>query len=319
MEPSDRLRAAVGTATRAPSAHNTQPWSFRLGDTDVELWADRTRSLPIVDPDDRELHISCGAALHHLRVALAAAGVATRTEVSPEPLLPDLLARVTAIGAAPPPALAVRWRESMPNRHTVRAPFAKRLPSIELVQALAIAASAEGAALRVLRDDERPRLIDLIQRADRQQSADRDLRRELATWLRGNRRRGDDGIPADALGWPGIEGAFARFAVRRFDWGRAQAARDSDLAARAPVLAIVETGGDDPRAWIAAGQALSAVLLEATASGLAASFFNQPVEVPALRRELGAGAAAPQLVLRLGYFRGLAVTTPRRPLDDLWI
>lgn len=318
MDPSDLLRAAVGIATRAPSAHNTQPWSFRLGDSDVELWADRTRSLPVVDPADRELHISCGAALHHLRVALAAAGVAVRAEVCPEPLLPDLLARVTAIGAAPTTALASRWREAIPNRHTVRAPFAKRLPSIELVQALATAARAEGAALRVVRDDQRPRLIELIQRADRQQSADPDLRRELAAWVRGNHRRGDDGIPADALGWPGIEGAFARFAVRRFDWGRGQAARDGDLAARAPVLAVLETAGDDPRAWLAAGQAVSAVLLEATASGMAASFFNQPVEVPALRQELASGAV-PQLVLRLGYFRGVAVTTPRRPLDDLWI
>ncbi len=39
-------------------------------DDAVELFADRTRALPIIDPDDRELMISCGAALFHLLIAI---------------------------------------------------------------------------------------------------------------------------------------------------------------------------------------------------------------------------------------------------------
>jgi hypothetical protein len=36
----------------------------------VELFADRTRALSVVDPDDRELTMSCGAALSQLRLAI---------------------------------------------------------------------------------------------------------------------------------------------------------------------------------------------------------------------------------------------------------
>src|SRR5687767_3698769 len=71
----DVLRDAVRSAVRAPSSHNTQPWLFRLrGDDVLELYADRSRALPVVDPRDRELTISCGAALFHVRAALRAAG-----------------------------------------------------------------------------------------------------------------------------------------------------------------------------------------------------------------------------------------------------
>ena len=57
------LRSLVEYAALAPSGHNTQPWRFRLRGGGAELLADRTRALPVVDPDDRELVISCGAAL----------------------------------------------------------------------------------------------------------------------------------------------------------------------------------------------------------------------------------------------------------------
>jgi hypothetical protein len=43
----------------------------------VHLGADRRRWLAATDADGRDLIVSCGTALHHLRVALAAAGVRT--------------------------------------------------------------------------------------------------------------------------------------------------------------------------------------------------------------------------------------------------
>ena len=66
----DKLRFALEYAVLAPSSHNSQPWHFVLQDDSVLVCADRTRALPVVDPFDRELVISCGAALFNLRVAL---------------------------------------------------------------------------------------------------------------------------------------------------------------------------------------------------------------------------------------------------------
>ncbi|MEO1398336.1 MAG: nitroreductase family protein, partial [Pseudomonadota bacterium] len=58
-------------AILAPSGHNTQPWRFRLLEDHLVVLADRTRALPVVDPYDRELTISCGAAIGHFEVAAA--------------------------------------------------------------------------------------------------------------------------------------------------------------------------------------------------------------------------------------------------------
>ena len=68
-QPAD-LAEAVERALRAPSVHNTQPWLWRINPRVIELHADWTRHLAATDPDRRDVLLSCGAALHHLQVAL---------------------------------------------------------------------------------------------------------------------------------------------------------------------------------------------------------------------------------------------------------
>ncbi len=38
-------RFLITTAARAPSAHNTQPWQFRVSPEAVEVWSDPGRKL----------------------------------------------------------------------------------------------------------------------------------------------------------------------------------------------------------------------------------------------------------------------------------
>ncbi|HEX6281359.1 MAG TPA: nitroreductase family protein [Nitrososphaera sp.] len=67
---SEKINFFLRYAILAPSGHNTQPWLFKIvGNNAIEIHADRSRALPVVDPDDRELIISCGATLYHLRLA----------------------------------------------------------------------------------------------------------------------------------------------------------------------------------------------------------------------------------------------------------
>lgn len=80
-----QLVDAVEDALRAPSVHNTQPWRWRIGYDRIELHADWDRHLTVTDPDRRDLVLSCGAALHHLRVALAARGIAADVQRLPDP------------------------------------------------------------------------------------------------------------------------------------------------------------------------------------------------------------------------------------------
>ena len=101
--PTDLMRAmaeAARLAQRAPSVFNTQPWQWRVGPHSMELLSDPGRRLSVTDSAGRQLLLSCGAALHHARLGLAAAGRSITVTRFPDRASPDLLARIDVHGHA---------------------------------------------------------------------------------------------------------------------------------------------------------------------------------------------------------------------------
>jgi hypothetical protein len=286
----------------------------------VELHADRTRGLPVVDPEDRALVISCGAALLYLRVAMRHFGYEDDVEVLPNPDDPDLLARVR-LGPDHTQTEEERMLfQAIPKRRSNRGPFEAREVPGRLLSALQAAAWEEGAWLHLVEDeDHKHMLAELIAEGDRIQLADKRFRRELASWVHPNRTRSRDGMPGYAFGFGELLSLAGPFAIRTFDTGKGQAAKDRQLAEGSPVLAILGTEGDRSPDWLAAGQALARVLLRARAEGVWASFLNQPIEVPELRPRLRGAIGVdgyPQLLFRMGY--GPEVRpSPRRPVEEI--
>lgn len=329
----EKLRYLLRWVVLAPSSHNTQPWLFRIEDGELEIRPDLRRSLAVVDPDDREMIMSCGAALFHLRVALRRFGhrgeVRTFTgERDPFPLVPVRsvareLARVAPGGEHEPEEGELRLFEAIPRRRTNRQPFEDRAVPDDLLDAFREAARTEGGWLEVLTgEDRKAALADLIAEGDRRQAADPSFRRELAAWIHPSRTRSLDGMPGYALDMGDLASMAAPFLVRTFDWGDRQAAENRQLAEGSPVLAVLGTRRDGVAAWLDAGQALDRVLLRATADGVSASFLNQPIERPELRprvQELLDRPGTPQLVLRMGYGPEVERQTPRRPVEDVLV
>ncbi|MGH3523221.1 MAG: NAD(P)H nitroreductase, partial [Mycobacterium sp.] len=86
------IKDAVRLACRAPSLHNSQPWQWVLADDGrLQLFLDPSRVM-LSDRSGREALIGCGAALDHLRVAMAAAGWCTQVNRFPNPNDPNHLA-----------------------------------------------------------------------------------------------------------------------------------------------------------------------------------------------------------------------------------
>ena len=322
-QPWEKLSFCLNYAVLAPSGHNTQPWRFKLGLDEVKLYADRTRALPVVDPHDRALAISCGAALFHLRLAIRYFGHADEVYLFPDALDRDLLAQVQM---GQPRALQADERamfHAIPRRHTNRLPFEKRPLPAHLVASLCAAAELEEASLAVVEDDSRRKqAAELVWQGDRAQMASPSFRRELAAWIHSARAVTRDGIPAYAHGVSELldfaTPAYA-FAMRTFDLGKGIAAHDRKLVEGSPALAVLTTGTDTPAAWLSAGQALARVLLLAGAHGVSASFLNQPLESDVLRpqfREALGLSGFPQILLRLGYGPETK-PTPRRDVREV--
>ena len=53
------MRSAIALACRAPSVHNSQPWTWRYDAHNVHLLADLDRLLPATDVRGRDLVVSC--------------------------------------------------------------------------------------------------------------------------------------------------------------------------------------------------------------------------------------------------------------------
>lgn len=316
----EQLRYVLNYAILAPSGHNSQPWLFRVAEEAIELHADRSRALPVVDPDDRELIISCGAALFHCRLAMRFYGLGELTELLPSSVNADFLARISPTGSYEPTDDDRALFAAITNRHTNRLPYARTQVPTEHVAAMINDVLAEGAWFRHIHEgEEKHAVADMIGQADQIQASDKRFRRELASWLHPNRSKSGDGIPGYAMGIGELASYVGPLVVRTFDWGEGQAAKDRQLAEGSPLLFCIGTDEDTPLAWLHAGQALARVLLRATSLGLSASFLNQPIEVDPLRQAFGTLLGVdgdPQLLIRMGIGQP-ARPTPRRPLDEV--
>ncbi len=317
-----RLRAAIGYAVLAPSSHNSQPWLFQISGNTLELRADRTRGLPVSDPDDRELTMACGAALFNLRVTLDYFGEQFEIDTLPDPADADLMARIRITGRGEAGVKDASLFRAIPRRHTNRQPFEPGAVPEQLLARARAGAEAEGAWLQTLTGEaDRVALAEIIAEADRQQMADRHFRRELAAWLHANRSASRDGMPGYAHGVGDLASSLAPVVIRSFDLGRGAAARDRQLALGSPVLAVLWTESESPRDWLKAGQALEHALLRLTTDGVSVSYLNQAIEVPELRDGIGRllnREGWPQLILRLG-FGPVVRPTQRRKVEDVLV
>jgi len=317
-----KLRFALRYALLAPSSHNSQPWRFLVGDNSITVIADRARALPVVDPYDRELVISCGAALVNLCVALAHFGIGVDIEALPAEADPDMLAVLKVRADRAPDAHLARLFPAISRRTTNRGAYESSLVPPELQDRLRAEAAALGVTLASPATTEQAaRIADLVTEADTLQFADPRFRRELAAWI--HPRRALDGMPAYALGLPGLldfEVPIVGMVLRTFDVGTGVAARNAALVQGSPLLLCFATAADKAPDWLFAGQALQRVLLLACLEGYEASYLNQPIEVTGLRESLRQAlqlAEYPQLLIRLGKGAPPAAHTPRRPIEDV--
>lgn len=310
-------RYLAGVAGRAPSLHNTQPWRFTLSGDAIELRADASRQLS-VDPDGREMLISCGAALYGLRLAVRSLGYLPEVEILPGPAERRPLARVRLGPVAPITAGERKMLAAVPHRHTHRGPFeAGPLPA-GLFARLRDDARAEGAVLTEVEPEPAlRRLIAVAAAAGRRQDGDPRSRAETSRWSHEVTSPARDGVPAHAF--PAEPGrAPVRLPQRDFDLGRGLGLSPAD-GPPPPVTAVLFTRGDGERDWLQAGQALHRLALRAAAEWVFARLNTQPLEDPLTRtmiRDALELPGAPQMLLALGVSR-TAHPTARRPAADL--
>lgn len=306
------VRRLLVAAGQAPSVHNTQPWRFRVPNgRHLELLADPDRRLRVADPRGRSQHVSCGAALFNVRLAVRAAGQRPVVWLLPNPDDdPRLLAAVRITDARPASDEHRELYDLIPVRRTSREPYAERAVPPQVLGELRVAASREGAHLLPLDRDGARQLLDYAALAEDELAGDHDYLAELASWTMPGARF--DGIPSYVRGPRPIRDPSP---LRELGHRTSEAAFEER-----PQIMVLTTPGDRPLDWLRAGQALQRVLLLAARHGLSASFLNQPLDLRDMRRRRDPRhrRGHPQMIMRIGY-GPYVPRSPRRPAGELEI
>jgi len=320
----------VAAATRAPSIHNTQPWRFAAGPDRLEVFLDRTRALPVVDPSSRQQVISCGSAVEFAIVALAAAGYLTEVDVATDDGDPDHLATVRIVGRHQTTDEDAALAVAIERRHTVRAAFQSRAVPPELVDRLQREAASFDTWLKpITRSEEEVATVFLISRAEEMEQNDPAYRAELDRWMRTD-PAADDGVPVGAVPSDDPRARPSNWLIRDFVVSRREQHAflepgDPDAPppeVERPTVVLLGTAGDDRYAWLQSGRALGRLLLVGTASGVAASPLTQALDWPATRNRMKSRLSLvghPQMLLRMGYppESATGAVSGRRPVSDV--
>ena len=314
------VRQAVELACRAPSLHNSQPWRWEFRDGKLRLFADESRILGLTDPRGRQLVISCGAALHHVRIALASASWAPRVHRLPNPECPQLLAVLEFDRQHTVHPRETTLALAITQRHADRRPFTKPTTLGGTLSELEAAAREEHAHLTVLDRHAHADMAKASALSTSIRKYDAAYRAELVWWS--GHIAPEEGIPGSAL-LP-TDAAAGDEIGRQFPSTHGTL-RPNRVGPDQATLAVLSTENDTRLDWLRSGEALSTVLLEAT-SRLATCPLTHLTELDASRaivREAAARAgethAFPQVVIRFGA-REVPRTpeTGRRPVGEVF-
>lgn len=326
---------AVGAAVLAANPHNSQPWTFDVTPTRVDVYADPSRLIGTIDPLGREQHIGLGCALENLVLAASTRGFDTVVTLMPQP---EDSTHVAAVELSEGTARSSPLYEAIGDRHTNRGPYTtEAVPAEVLADLSGQADGLDGVEVRWFSTaTEKTALGALIIDATRAIISDQDQSRDSFAWFRNNRDDIDthrDGLTLDAQGLSPVTLALAkllpassRTAGDAF-WLEQTRTVHTKTAAAYGVIIVADP--DDPVTRLSGGRLLQRIHLAATADGLALHHMNQVTErvdrertvdtATTFDRDMGAllGKPGRQVLstFRVGHPERAARPSPRRPMS----
>jgi hypothetical protein len=331
----------VQAAVLAASAHNTQPWRFRVSDAQISLYADGARNLGNFDPFRREMHLSLGCALENIVHAALAEGLEAEIATAPgvlSPAMPDGPAAVIDIRAGT--RTNSELFDAISRRHTNRGPYdpQRHVPASLQKELQSLADGWPDLRLRLFDGAERAKLGAIIVSATEAIVADREMAADSARWFRLDWdlvQRNRDGITLDTVGLSPLINAVVKLlptpTAEQADRQWLGATRDVHVATTPLFGSIAVRDLYDRRTALAAGRLWQRIHLWATMRGLSAQPLSQPAEMVDRERQLGAPQRTadalgkltgdpswlPTFIFRLGFSEQPPRLSPRRSLEDV--
>ncbi|MDD4514346.1 nitroreductase [Massilibacteroides sp.] len=300
--PTEDYQFLIKQAIKAPSGHNTQPWIFKINEEKIEISPDFKRSLPVVDPDNRELFISLGCATENLCIAASLKGytpqvnttkdghifikLETDKQIKPSPLAEQISIRQT--------------NRSLYSGKVIPDTILDELKETELDAGVGIHFYAKGTK-------EFDSISNFVVKGNTLQMQDEAFREELKSWMRFNKKHQDrtnDGLSYAVFGAPNLPLFIVKPIISSFLNAEKQNKGDIKKMQSSSHFVLFTTQDNTQEQWINLGRSLERFLLKSTQSGISHAYLNQPNEIKELSVEMTKAlnlSEYPTIILRLGY------------------
>lgn len=299
----ENIRSMEQSVGRAPSVHNTQPWSLVFGGPTANLYERSAVSLERHDPEGRDRRISCGTALTNLFLAVRATGWEAELRRGPSAEEPELVGAVTGTGRREPSVLEGQRFRAITRRSSHRRPFHEQGLAHVAREALLAAGGSSGVGARWITGSAEARHVaELLGYAARVHKKDRHYQRELAMWMIDRSGRAGGTVSAfdgDDLVGEGVPGVGLTTSGTRLP----EEGRLAEWIAAESVMVLC-TDSDERSDHFRTGEALQLAWLTATSLGLVVSVITQPLHLTEVRRGLRERlglAGEPHVLARFGH------------------
>jgi hypothetical protein len=204
--------ALVQSAILAANPHNSQPWLFRVSETQVDLFADTSRNIGTIDPFLREMYTGLGCALENMALSAEAQGYTPDITLLPDPSDETFAARVVL---QPGEVKTSELYNAIPDRHTDRAAYdiTRALEASVLESIDALNTNPDLNIKWLTSEAERKQFADLTVQATEAITLDAEQIHDSDQWLRlgwNQLQEHRDGISLDTTGNPVLRRAFLK-------------------------------------------------------------------------------------------------------------
>jgi len=317
----EQLDYLLRLALLAPVSRETQEWAFCTTGGGVEVYADYSRRMPLIDPHDRELLMSVGAAITRFRVTAACHGFDLSVSYTPgrEQCVPVAYLAVRPARTSDESLTAlspsIRSQHTTPGWTFLR----QRSPSATLeeepidpaaVQSICDILDRFPERLHLASPQPRHRAAQLIDFASRGRQSSIAGRAESSNSIPtgvDELRAGESAGLASLIAGPWLSRPLDPSEVPT-----SRNVRPHEQPVRSAPTLILLTSEDDRASLIQSGEILERLLLVVTTAGLRYSLFNHPIELEELLEKARIPAASkgqPQVLVRISGARVPAAVT----------
>lgn len=300
----------VQSAVKAPSGHNTQPWLFAKEDDSLCIMPDFNRSLPVADPDHRELYISLGCAAETASIAARFYGY-----------IPHLTFENLNNGNCKLRILLQKAEKAeepelfsfISSRQTTRSVYDDSPIPDKYLMMLEQTVTEPGIGITFFKgQDEIRKLTPNIIEANTLQFNDPAFKDELIQWMRFSEKEAmqkGDGLYTACNGVPAMGRMAGSFVLKNFVTAKSEEKRLLRQLDKTAAMAMFTAKRNDTEHWIKAGMSFQRFALTSAKLNLSHSYMNMPCQVKSVREkmmnDLGLGNYTPILLIRMGYSKAM--------------